>query len=196
MTNTRPPLWKQLIGALGGGALALALYAGYTVAKPELHSLTGLLVLPQSRIDSDAIGDVRVARADVSEREMKRIASRAQRIAADFSGNYNAAAPVVEEPIAPIAPIEMIPMAEEDEAEIAAVQAEMEAMLEDESDHAEAWDDQDMQALMQYDEEKFYGNTEALPDSGIGAWLATLVAFAGAGIALVRRKCAPVHQHA
>jgi hypothetical protein len=185
MTN-RAPLWKQLVGALAGGSLALGLYGGYTFAKPQLQSLTGLLVIPQAYIKTNSTGSIRIADNDMEPWEVNRIADRAQRIAAEFSGTQNAAAPDEAAEDAPVQMIQMEPLPEE--AEI----AEAWEATEQVAAEPEEWDDTKMEAMVQYDKEEppFYGNTDALPDSGIGMWLAAFVSFAIAGALLVRRKFA------
>ena len=36
MPSKRPPLWKQLVGGIGGAVVALALYQAYVVASPAI----------------------------------------------------------------------------------------------------------------------------------------------------------------
>lgn len=82
MTKQTPPIWKQLLGAVIGGSLALALYGIYTVSEPHLQ---GLLVLPQAEEGAQSPGVARVASKDISGRRLETIARRAQNIAAEFS---------------------------------------------------------------------------------------------------------------
>jgi len=85
-TNTeprRPSLLKQLLGAVGGAALALLLYQGYKVGSPVV---TAWLVTPQSQIDADHPGSVRL-NSEVSEYEYNRLAARAREIYQRFSAD-------------------------------------------------------------------------------------------------------------
>lgn len=85
-TNTeprRPSLLKQLLGAAGGAALALLLYQGYKVGSPVV---TAWLVAPQSQIDADHPGSVRL-NSEVSEYEYNRLAARAREIYQRFSAD-------------------------------------------------------------------------------------------------------------
>lgn len=171
MPNNRSPLWKQVLGAAVGGSLALMIYAGYQMTSTQLSSLTGILVLPQDRINADTTQDVRIADASLDEEQVKRITSRAQRIAADFSKGAAGTTPEAEI-------VEIVPITLPQEQEI------IEAWENVDTD-VPAWDEEQIEFP---EDPAFYGNTDELPDSGIGMWLATLVAFAGATIYLYRKK--------
>lgn len=83
-TNTetkRPSLFKQLLGAAGGAAIALVLYEGYTLGAPIV---TAWLVTPQSQIDAQHPATVRVD-GTVSEYEFNRMAAKAKEIYQKFS---------------------------------------------------------------------------------------------------------------
>lgn len=44
--SKKPPLWKQLLGAIAGAAIALVLYEGYVVVTPKLTALVTLPTAP------------------------------------------------------------------------------------------------------------------------------------------------------
>ena len=48
METQKIPLWKQLLGALGGGAIALVLYGVYDVASPHVASLISMVTPTQA----------------------------------------------------------------------------------------------------------------------------------------------------
>ncbi|MDD5469212.1 MAG: hypothetical protein PHO92_00205 [Candidatus Peribacteraceae bacterium] len=173
MFKNQPPLWKQIVGAVVGGSLALMIYAGYHATAPQLSKLAGILVLPQDRIDATAKGEVGIADKTLDPDQIERIASRAQRIAADLSSD-GTGSPAQE------MPIEIVPIELPQEQEI-----------------VEAWDaadtldaEWDESALEFTGNPAFYGETAELPDSGVGAWLAALVALAGATAYITKKKFA------
>lgn len=89
MTNSnRPSLLKQLIGAIAGGTIALALYYGYEFTAPKITAWLTVPVPQEEKGEqprqADA-GAVRVASDDESEEKYKRLASRTKRIAQDLS---------------------------------------------------------------------------------------------------------------
>lgn len=73
------PLWKQLVGALGGAAVAFMLYQGYTFTAPRLQALVTLPSAP-------GIGDQATTRMATDEHVEKqsRIARRIREIASRF----------------------------------------------------------------------------------------------------------------
>ncbi len=191
MSDTRPPLWKQLFGAAIGGSLALALYGGYTVASPQIAKITGWLVMPQSRIETTSDEPVRIADTDLTEREVTRIAAHAQRIANDFSSRQLAAAPDEQMVGEPPAPVEVQPVeVDAVEQEIANAWGELDAAEPPAIAMPEVnAGDRLMQEAQYAGEKQFYGKTGELPDSGIGVWLAAFAAatFAAAYV-IVRRR--------
>jgi len=83
-TNTpskRPSLFKQLLGAVGGAAIALVLYQTYKVGSPVV---TAWLVAPQSQIAAEHPGTAR-ANTEVSEYKFNRLAAKAQEIYKRFA---------------------------------------------------------------------------------------------------------------
>lgn len=79
--DSRPPLWKQLLGAVLGAGVALLLYEGYSVASPVL---TAWVVAPQSQIRAEHPGAVRV-NEQVGEYSFNRMAARAKEIYQRFA---------------------------------------------------------------------------------------------------------------
>jgi len=90
--NTRrPSLWKQLLGAVGGAAIALLLYQAYKVSAPIV---TAWLVVPQSQIDAEHPGATRV-NAEVSDYEFDRLTAKAREIYERFAAEQGPQANVL-----------------------------------------------------------------------------------------------------
>jgi len=180
-TDERPPFWKQLLGAAVGGSAAFLLYMGYTTVSPDLERLVGVLVTPQSRIETNSDEPVRVARDDISASEFDRIANRAKQIAQQFG------APVASDSGEQIPP----PVIAEEELPLGMV-------VPVEQQVADAWVEMAVAEPAQpvptaFDvagEPPAYGDTGELPDAGVGLWLATLVAIACTSLLLRRRLIA------
>ncbi len=179
--SSHPPLRKQVAGAVIGGSLALLLYAGYTAISPQIENLVGILVTPQSRINSTAVEPIRMADKNVSDWEYKRMAAKAQRIANEFGA-------------APVNPVILPDVAPEPEVIEAPEDTEGEDITQD---IADAWAElseapEDFEESFEFadDESTLYGETTDLPDSGIGVWLATLIALMGTSLFVCRKKLA------
>lgn len=87
-TNTqtqddRQPLWKQVLGAIIGGGLALALYYTYDYAKPKVAAY---LTLPPAERMYD-LGTSNIADKTMDEGNRKRILSRNVRVAQQLDQN-------------------------------------------------------------------------------------------------------------
>ena len=176
MSEKKSPLWKQILGAVVGGSLALLIYAGYQATAPQLSKLTGILVLPQDRINANAKGEVNAAESDLNEEQLKRIASRAQNIATDLSADQ-AAENVSQDEL-----VEIVPIALPREQEIIDAWGAADTAVESADP---VWDESTVEFA---EEPNFYGETDELPDSGIGVWLASLIAFAGAAAYFAKKK--------
>lgn len=85
-TNTqqddKQPLWKQVLGAVIGGGLALALYYGYEYAKPKVSAY---LTLPPAERMYD-LGSSHIADKTTDEGNRKRLLSRNARVAQQMEG--------------------------------------------------------------------------------------------------------------
>lgn len=79
----RQPLWKQILGAVIGGGLALSLYYGYEYAKPKV---TGYLTLPPAERMYD-LGASHIADKTTDEGNRKRLLSRNARVAQQMQGH-------------------------------------------------------------------------------------------------------------
>ena len=91
MSSQTPPLWKQLLGAVVGGSLALVLYNAYTFIEPRLQ---GVLVLPQARIKTEhALDARRLAARDIPADRAARMTQRAREIAENLAEHSAAVAP-------------------------------------------------------------------------------------------------------
>ncbi len=75
MTHTKPSLFKQILGAVAGSAIALGIYGAYTVVKPTLQ---GYLTLP---FFSDGVR----TSDTVSDNDMERRVARAQQLTQAFA---------------------------------------------------------------------------------------------------------------
>jgi len=188
--SSHPPLRKQVAGAVIGGSLALLLYAGYTAISPQIENLVGILITPQSRINSTAVEPIRMADKNVSDWEYKRMAAKAQRIANEFG-----AAPNIEPEVNPVILPDIAPEPEVIEAPEG---TEGEDVAQDIVDAWTVLDEvpEDFEESFEFadDESTLYGETSDLPDSGVGVWLATLIAVVGTSFLIYRRKLAPCAQ--
>lgn len=89
MSENKPPLWKQLLGAATGAGIALALYGVYTWAEPYLQGSKAWLTIPQADIYSESTELSRVSDDSTDSRRVESIASRAREIAERFSLRRN-----------------------------------------------------------------------------------------------------------
>jgi|SRR3989338_3622825 len=190
---TRPPLWKQLLGALGGAAIALALYSSYEAASP---SLAAWLSIPKETPRSDT-GDVAVP-GSASEEMKKRIASRARAIAEEFS----------ERPEHPVEEVEAVPS--EAESAFPVTESPSDSIAEQVADTApvptsepseEIWEEAEEESVLSEWESpapairlQAHGREEdaiaqtsvqtpkapSLPSSGVGVWLVSFLSILGA----------------
>lgn len=104
-TNTdpkRPSLLKQLLGAVGGAAIALLLYQGYKIGAPVV---TAWLVVPQSQIAAEHPGSVRVDGV-VSDYEYNRLAAKAKEIYQRFAAEQGPQAAISRQGIEVTQPLE------------------------------------------------------------------------------------------
>lgn len=202
-TNTpskRPSLFKQLLGAVGGAAIALVLYQGYKVGSPVV---TAWLVAPQSQIDAAHPGTVRANR-EVSEYEFSRLTAKAQEIYKRFAAEPGPQAEIsrtgieVTQPFAAssssIAHVDLADLTAQSSASSLAASSSasseaavssvssiaVEPLVADAASSARARAEPQLQA-------KLAGKN--LPSSGIGTSLAAAAAF-GAAMALRKKRSA------
>ncbi|MDA0376702.1 MAG: hypothetical protein O3A80_05370 [bacterium] len=83
--DDRPPLWKQILGAVIGGGLALALYYGYEYAKPQVTAYLTLPVAEGGRVYD--LGASNIADKTMDAGNRKRILSRGLRAAGMLQDN-------------------------------------------------------------------------------------------------------------
>lgn len=99
MPGSPPPLWKQLLGAVLGGGLALGLYYGYEYGKPRLLAY---VTIPASQES----GVIRVSDTDRESDTYDRISARAKEIAEKFKSRMVDPADLLadekEEPVEPV----------------------------------------------------------------------------------------------
>lgn len=79
--RSRPPLWKQALGAIGGALVALGIYTMYTEASPQV---TAWLSIPWPNDHRAPSGEVTVLDVDDYDAQ-DRIAAKAREIADRFS---------------------------------------------------------------------------------------------------------------
>lgn len=195
----RAPLWKQLVGAVVGGGLALALYYGYDYAKPQVTAYLTLPVAEGGRLFD--LGAASIADKSLEDDERKRFVSRNLQAAKTLENGqmgYNEmqaaddhsldidwpgheAEEIVEE-IEDEPAMEEAPMMEDETMSMFEQQmATKEMDMEDEWDAL--WGD------IRESESDHMGessNAPALPDSGFG--IGFLVAGAAGGALASRRK--------
>lgn len=196
MANT-PPLWKQLLGAVSGAAIAVAIYTGYKSVEP----LGAYLLPPGYHSSSSAAAGtgVRLNTTEVVERET-RLNARAMEVASRFSA-YRAGKSVMA-----VAPMHM--------AHSSSSEAMM-AMEASSEKHklppapAGAWLDQEwssepmwstsssVQSTMWIADASAHATTakyaspEALPSSGAAGMLAVVAGIGGVlGVATLRVRTA------
>ncbi len=175
MSSEKTPLWKQVIGAVAGAALAFAVYTIWDIAAPHLTAWTSI---PPTTSDQPS----RTAKVDVSEREYAHIAERARQIAAEFSDGppvreqqedphavYMEAKTVQPLPVRQIS-IEQEQVVEEVSIpEIPAVQNEEQIEQVPPQEQVLMHQEAEAEAVIQ--------DTPALPSSGFGIWLCAIVAL-------------------
>ena len=83
--DDRPPLWKQILGAVIGGGLALALYYGYEYAKPQVTAYLTLPVAEGGRMYD--LGAANIADKTTDAGNRKRLLSRNLRAAGMLQDN-------------------------------------------------------------------------------------------------------------
>ncbi|MDO8468636.1 MAG: hypothetical protein Q7S29_02655 [Candidatus Peribacter sp.] len=203
-TNTepkRPSLLKQLLGAMGGAAIALLLYQGYKIGAPVV---TAWLVAPQSQISADHPGAVRANR-EVSAYEFNRLAAKAKEIYQRFSAEPGPQATISQTGIEVTQPLmaHSSSVARADLADLVAAQitassssaASLSSSASSEASSSSAYSipaepvvaDAASSARVRAETQlqaKLAGNK--LPSSGIGTSLVAAVAFGTA--ALLRKK--------
>jgi hypothetical protein len=81
----RPPLWKQILGAVIGGGLALAVYYAYEYAKPQVTAYLTLPVAEGGRLFD--LGASHIADKTMDQGNRKRILSRGLRAAGMLQDN-------------------------------------------------------------------------------------------------------------
>lgn len=186
--HTHTPLWKQLVGAVVGGTLALGLYYGYEAAEPRVSAYLSLPHAENGRMFE--LGASNIADKTTDEGNRKRILSRNVRVAQQLEKNNDPAMLATVdtheldvawpghnpndpkytevtglEPPAPVEPVE----AEEDEWE-------------------NLWDDiQEQEVQYNEVEEVEESNADDLPDTGLGLGLAAAGA-AGAAFGMRKKK--------
>jgi len=190
--NTRAPLWKQLLGAVVGGGLALAIYYAYDTAKPQVAAWLMLPAAENGRTYD--LGAANIADKDLDDNQRKRFVSRNLQVAnqlenTDYGDSPMAAAddhsldiswPGHEAQEVPDAMMEDQPLPAED-----TMQMDQNSMIQEQMATSDSylWGNIPGEETMQ-DSEAL--NAPALPDSGFG--IGFLVAGAAGGAASIRRR--------
>jgi hypothetical protein len=188
----QPPLWKQLMGAVVGMMVALALYHGYKFAAPTVQAY---LVPPGGFTRSALMGETAFSDKQVSSQSdvAVRIGARTQESTQDMlaqnpqpalGADVTADQPVQEE-AAPVdnAPAAIAPLAYEPQAAVSTTHAaaESSSSLQTSSRYTlRALSDDTSSAVAIAAVDATHGGAPGLPSSGPGLWLACLGAIAGA----------------
>lgn len=173
MSTNRPPLWKQVIGAVAGAGLALVLYSGYQEVVPQIQAY---IQLQDWQLKPEGQAHVRPAAKGISEEDYLRLEQRTREIMEDLGAKDVVADP---EP--------MDHYAEEMEERIVdRIEKRLEQPAEGVSPlpaHLPTPGGQTPTTphAIQGDP------TPALPDSGVGILGAALLAGAGAGVMRMRK---------
>lgn len=93
MPNTKPPLWKQLTGAVVGASLALVLYGGYKYGSTRLSAY---ITIPQLGIFSGSAEPVRTSSNVIPDDKLQRIALKAENVAKTYSRRIEVEDPVYD----------------------------------------------------------------------------------------------------
>lgn len=197
--DDRPSLFKQVLGAVVGGGLALTLYYGYDFAKPQLAAYLTLPVAEGGRLFD--LGAASIADDSLEDDERKRIVSRNMRAAQRLENTqlgYNELAAADDHSLdIDWAGHEADQLPEEapmDDFEVDMVDVELAGTFEQqmatknmemEDDWDSLWGDiRDRESDVEHIGES--SNAPALPDSGAGIGL--LIAGAAGGAASTRLK--------
>tara|TARA_Y100000310_G_C20653774_1_gene800875 strand:- start:743 stop:1363 length:621 start_codon:yes stop_codon:yes gene_type:complete len=177
----RAPLWKQLVGAVVGGSLALGLYYGYELAEPNVKAI---LALPPAERMFDP-GAANIADKTTDEGNRKRLLSRNVRNAQMLEGNND---PSRLDTVDTHELDVTWPGHAQEEPDVVAELPELEVMEEEMLD-VDEWDDlwEDIKDREYEDEEVEESNAEDLPDTGFGLGLAVAGALGGA-LGMRKRK--------
>lgn len=193
-----PSLFKQVMGAVIGGGLALGLYYGYDFAKPKVTAYLTLPVAEGGRLFD--LGATSIADKSLEDEERKRFASKNAQAAARLEGrsfdnsimqavdNHDTDIDWAGHDIAAEEPDAVVADAgeAEEDFEVSIMEEEM-ATMEPEANE-DNWDDLwgDISDREGGDHERVErSNAKGLPDTGIGIGF---VAFGAAGGAWGARK--------
>ncbi|MBM3231151.1 hypothetical protein FJZ28_02375 [Candidatus Peregrinibacteria bacterium] len=199
--DDRPPLWKQILGAVMGGGLALCLYYGYEYAKPAVTAYLTLPPVEGGRMYD--LGAANIANNSLESDERKRIVSRNNRAAAFIEGSDVQVQKVEDHSLdimwpeaeKVLAKKQGVPKTESgvmlagvDAAAIADAGEPEAVEEEEESDDWESlWSEMKKEDADKKTTKKI-SHGDALPDSGFGAMIAIAGSAAGGAYMRVRRK--------
>lgn len=197
--NNRVPLWKQLLGAVVGGGLALAIYYTYDTVKPQV---TAWIMLPAAEGGRTFdLGAASIADKDLDDNQRKRFVSKNLQVAqqlenADYGENAMAAADDhsldIDWPGHEVQTVPEVMMEDQVFPMDDAMPMEQQYMYEEQMATQEMnvgnsnnylWGDVPGGDTMQDNE---VSNAPVLPDSGFG--IGFLVAGAAGGAASIRRR--------
>lgn len=85
MASGRPPVWKQILGAVIGGSLGLVVYTGYQSGKPAIEAW---LTIPQSTLTNPSEEGTTLSDTDRDPEVNARFKARALEIERAFSDRY------------------------------------------------------------------------------------------------------------
>lgn len=82
MASGRPPVWKQILGAVIGGTMGLLIYTGYKSGKPAIEAW---LTIPQSTLTNPSDEGATINDSSYDPDKAQRIKTRAKKIERVFS---------------------------------------------------------------------------------------------------------------
>ena len=210
-TDDRQPLWKQILGAVIGGGLALCLYYGYDYAKPRVTAYLTLPTAEGGRLFD--LGAANIADKTMDENRRKRILSRNVRASENLQNmahdpemlntvdthsldiawpghnpedpKYNEVMGIEDEPASATVAVEDTDEDEEMEADLLEEEMATKDMEMTEDEWENLWGD--IRSREDDDDDAVASNADALPDTGFGIGFAAAGAIGGA-IGIRRKK--------
>jgi hypothetical protein len=202
-TDDRPPLWKQILGAVIGGGLALALYYGYEYAKPQVAAYLTLPAAEGGRMFD--LGASNIADKTMDPDQRKRILSRNIRVAGEIEDRTDN--PQIEtadthaldiawpghdpedEKYEEVLLAENLPLPEVDEGDYNNALFEEEVATKSMDAGEDEWDNlwDDIREREERDD-VVHSDAAALPDTGFGIGFLIAGAAGGAASTRIRKK--------
>jgi hypothetical protein len=173
--HTPPPLWKQLLGAAGGMAVALIVYQGYMYAKPMVMAyLEPTEVTPvEAEVAVEPVLD--------TQAQQQKVIEHARRMTAQLLGD-SSTGPSLEVPAEASSSSASAILQEAAPSSIASEAASFAASSIFSSVEASSAAHSSLALAATH------GGAPNLPSSGLGLTLALMISGGSAGVAVVRRR--------